>query len=197
MPTANHTRIPLFEELHGQRIVLRPYREEDAQAFFEAVTESREHLRPWVSFADPLKDVEKCRDLIIECMELWLQREALVTGIWERATNRFLGSCELNARNWESRFFELGYWLRVSATGCGYTTEAVQLMTDYAFTQLSATRVEIRCDERNLRSVALPRRLGFVQEGRLRNDKIAPDGFLRTTLVFALIPADRSELSEK
>src|SRR5215467_14287797 len=106
MPTANLTRIPLFEELHGQRIVLRPYREEDAWALFEAVTESGEHLTTWI--ADTPKDVEGSRDLIIECMVLWLRREALVTGVWERATNHFLGSCELNSRNWESRFFELG-----------------------------------------------------------------------------------------
>ncbi|TMD65260.1 MAG: GNAT family N-acetyltransferase, partial [Chloroflexi bacterium] len=87
-------------------------------------------------------------------------------------------------------YFEIGYWLRVSAPGHGYMTEAVQLLTNYAFSSLAANRVEIRCDERNVRSAAIPRRLGFIQEARMRNHEAAPDGTLRTTLVFALIPSD-------
>jgi len=46
------TLIPLFEELRGERVLVRPYRESDAQALFEAVAESRDHLRPWLPFAD-------------------------------------------------------------------------------------------------------------------------------------------------
>ncbi len=38
------TLLPLFEELRGERVVVRPYRIEDAEALKEAVEESREHL---------------------------------------------------------------------------------------------------------------------------------------------------------
>ena len=40
------TLMPLFEQLQGERVVVRPYREGDAQALFEAVAESRDHLHP-------------------------------------------------------------------------------------------------------------------------------------------------------
>ena len=46
------TLIPLFDELRGERVVVRPYRSEDAPALHEAVAESRDHLRPWLLFAD-------------------------------------------------------------------------------------------------------------------------------------------------
>ncbi len=186
------TLIPLFEELRGERIIVRPYRQSDAQALFEAVAESRDHLRPWLPFADEHQTVEESRDWIIHQEANWLLREDLIVGVWEAATNRYLGGSGLHPRDWETRYFEIGYWLRASAAGHGYITEAVQLLTDYAFTALAATRVEIRCDERNVRSAAVTQRLGFIQEARLRNHILASDGTLRTTLIFALIPTDRA-----
>lgn len=184
------TLIPLFEELQSERLIMRPYRESDAQALFEAVAESRDHIRPWLPFADTHQTVEESRDWIIHEQANWLTREDLILSIWERATNRFLGGTGIHPKNWEHRYFEIGYWLRVSAQGHGYMTEAVQLLTHYAFSSLAANRVEIRCDERNVRSAAIPRRLGFIQEARMRNHMVTPDGTLRTTLVFALIPSD-------
>jgi RimJ/RimL family protein N-acetyltransferase len=67
----------------------------------------------------------------------------------------------------------------------------VRLLTDYAFDNLKANRIEICCDELNARSAAIPKRLGFVLEERLRNDLATSDGRLRTTLVFSLTPEDR------
>jgi len=191
------TLIPVFEELHGKRIVVRPYQESDAHAFFEAIAESREHLRTWLPFAEALLTLEDCRDWIIRQMANWLLREELVFGVWEGTTSRYLGGGGLYPRNWEIGYFEIGYWLRACATGNGYMTEAVQLLTDYAFTKLMANRVEIRCDERNIRSVAVAQRLGFVLEAQLRNDLPALDGMFRTTLVFALIPNDLQSVKKE
>ncbi|HLQ29317.1 MAG TPA: GNAT family N-acetyltransferase [Ktedonobacteraceae bacterium] len=191
--TEYRTLVPLFEELHGERVIVRPYHQSDAQALFEAVAESREHIRPWLPFADAHQTVEESLDWIIHQEADWLLRENMVLGIWERASGLYLGGTGLHIRNWELRYFEIGYWLRTSALGHGYMTEAVQLLTDYAFTSLAATRVEIRCDERNVRSAAIPRRLGFVQEARLRNHMAAPDGTFRNTLIFSLIPTDREK----
>ena len=186
------TLIPLFKELRSERIIVRPYRESDAQSLFEAVAESRDHLRPWLPFADEHQTVEESRDWILQQVASWVLREDLMPGVWEAATGLFLGGSGLHPRNWETRYFEIGYWLRASATGQGYITEAVQLLSDYAFSTLAATRVEIRCDERNVRSAAVAQRLGFVQEARLRNEQLAAGGVLRNTLIFALIPTDRT-----
>ena len=189
---AFRTLIPLFEELHGERVLVRPYRESDAQALFEAVGESREHLRPWLPFADAHQTVEESRDWIVHQMAKWLLRENLTMALCDKESHRYLGGIGLHPHNWDIGKFEIGYWLRASAAEYGYMTEAAKLLTDYAFTHLSATRVQIRCDENNIRSAAIPRRLGFVQEARLRNEAQAPDGSLRTTLLFAQILTDRS-----
>ncbi len=188
------TLIPLFEELRGERVLVRPYQERDAQSLFEAIAESRDHLRPWEPFADAHQTVEESRNWIIHGMAQWMLREYLSVGLWENTTHQYLGSSGLHPHNWEIGYFEIGYWVRASATGQGYITEAVKMLVEYAFTHLGAYRVEIRCNERNERSAAVARRLGFVQEGRLRNHTLTHLGELRTTLVFALTPEDRQLL---
>ncbi len=187
------TLIPIFDEFQGERVIVRPYHQEDAQALYEAVAESRDHLRPWLPFADEHQSVEESLDWIIHQEAEWLLREQLPLSVWECASGRFLGGTGIHPHNWEIRTFEIGYWLRASATGHGYMTEAARLVTDYLFNELAATRVAIRCDERNTHSAAIARRLGYVQEGRLRNDSLAPDGTLRTTLIFSMIPEDRAK----
>lgn len=187
------TLIPLFDELQGERVIVRPYHKEDARALHEAVAESRDHLRPWLPFADEHQSAEESLDWIIHQEANWLLREQLPLSVWERASGRFLGGTGIHIHNWETRSFEIGYWLRASATGHGYMTEAARLVSDYLFNELAPTRVEIRCDERNLASAAIPRRLGYHQEGRLRNHGPASDGTLRTTLIFSMIPEDRAK----
>ncbi len=183
--------IPLFEELRGERLIVRPYREEDAGALREAVDESREHIRPWLPFADDHRTVERSRDWINEQRASVILRKSINCGLFDIESGRFLGGLGIMPRYWEIRYFEIGYWLRKSAEGHGYMTEAVRLVIDYLFAELQARRIEIRCDERNTHSANVARRLDFVQEGVLRNNSQATDGSTRNTFIFSLIPGDR------
>ena len=113
-----------------------------------------------------------------------------MVGLWDRATGHYLGGSGLHRIDWSVPALEIGYWLRTSACGQGYASEAVRLLCEFAFETLGANRVEIRCDALNTRSVAVPTRLGFVQEALLRSDCRDGNGELRDTLIFALTPED-------
>ncbi|MEO7001347.1 MAG: GNAT family N-acetyltransferase [Ktedonobacterales bacterium] len=182
------TALPIFEELRGERVLLRPYRLDDSDDMYAAIEASRDHLRPWMPWAD--QSAEQQRDWLVHRIASWLLREDLIVGIWEAATGRSLGGSGLHGINWEIGAFEIGYWLRADAEGKGYMTETVRLLTDYAFDMLDANRVAIRCDAENRRSAAVAARLGFVREGCLRSDTRTADGTLRDTLVFSLIRSD-------
>ncbi len=184
------TQIPLFDELRGERALVRPYRLADAEAMRAAVDESREHVRPWLPFADAHQTVEESRDWIAHKMADWLLRDDFGMSVWELASGRYLGGIGLHPRDWSIRYFEIGYWLRASAEGHGYITEAARLLVNFAARGLAANRLEIRCNARNARSAAVAERLGFLREAELRNNMRAPDGALRTTLVYGLIPGD-------
>lgn len=60
---------------------------------------------------------------------------------------------------------EIGYWLARDFTGRGLITRAVTLLTEDAFRR-GAGYVEIKHDELNVRSGAVPARLGFSVVGK-------------------------------
>jgi RimJ/RimL family protein N-acetyltransferase len=192
MPSLNHfrTQVKLFDELAGERVLVRPYRIEDAEALREAVAESREHIRPWLPFADAHQTIEETRDWITHRVADWLLREDMGTGVFLREDGAYLGGLGVHPRSWEIGFFEIGYWLRASAEGHGYMREAVSLLVEFAARDLLASRLEIRCDARNARSAGVAESLGFKREGHLRNGLHAPTGGMRDTLIFGLIPGD-------
>ena len=65
--------------------------------------------------------------------------------------------------------------------------EAAKGITDFAFSELKANRIEIRCDALNKKSRAIPEKLGFKLEGTLESASVAVDGNgLRDMCVFAM-----------
>jgi RimJ/RimL family protein N-acetyltransferase len=67
----------------------------------------------------------------------------------------------------------------------------------FAFQILKANRIEINCNERNIRSRKVAERLGFQLEGTLRNYQLGVDGQLENVCVYALTDEDFKELREK
>ena len=162
---------------------------------YAAVDESREVLLPWFAWVERYRSIADARAYCERMAVAWSACEALSCGVID-TTGVYLGSTGLMRPDWAARTFELGYWIRRSEGGRGYVSEAVQVMTRLAFEGLAARRVEIRCDSRNDRSRRVAERLGFVFEGRLRNDSLDPVGVARDMLVFSLIPGDYARLRD-
>jgi ribosomal-protein-serine acetyltransferase len=190
---AYQTAQPMAEELSGDRVLLRPYRLDDAEALQAAIAESRDQLRPWESFADAFQTIEETQDWIIRRTASWLLRDRFSLAILHRQTDRYLGQLEMWPRGpqgWAIPAFELAYWVRRSEQGHGYVTEGLRLLIDYAFESLGAQRIELGIDALNTRSVAVAQRNGFVLEGRLRHTGIEDDRTLVDNLIFSLVPTD-------
>jgi RimJ/RimL family protein N-acetyltransferase len=182
--------VQLPEELGGERIVLRPYRLDDAPAVFEAVDQSRTRLRLWMEWVDGHAALSDSEDYCRRVSVNWENRSDFALGIWHKETGRFLGGTGFHNTDWSVPSFEIGYWIREGDEGKGYVEDAVRLQVRFAFDVLGAERLVLTCDPENARSRRIPEAIGFVLEGRLRNDMRPPDGKLRDTLVFALIRSD-------
>ena len=194
MPEIDRLRIELPAQLVGERVVLRPWREEDADGLWEAVDSSRESLGEWLPWIHEYRGPEDTLPTIRRIQSRWLTREDLVVGIFDKASGQVLGGSGLHRIDWSLRLFEIGYWLRDSAVGHGYVTEAVQVLTRFAFEDLQANRVQIRMDPRNTRSRAIPVRLQYVYEGCLRQSIPDGNGALRDSDIFALTREDYHRL---
>ena len=186
----DRSRIDLPDELRGERIVLRPYREEDAAAVFAAIEESREHLRPWVGWVDRYTTLEQTRAYCRRCAASWQDRTDLSTGIFDAATARLLGGAGLHQPNWARGTFEISCWLRASAAYRGYGTEALRLLADLAFATLEAKMIKLFADARNEPTRRLAAKCGYVFKGSVRNGYSAPDGQTVDLLVYRLTPDD-------
>jgi RimJ/RimL family protein N-acetyltransferase len=182
--------IALPSEFRGPRVLLRPYRSDDAEQLFAAIDESRDHLRPWVTWVDNHRTIDDARDYCIRSQASWLLRTELPLGIFDSASGRYLGGSGLHDPDWQLRAFEIGYWLRATAVGYGYATEATRLLVEFALSRLQARRVTLRCDAHNNASRRVAERAGFTLEGRLRNVRLASDGSISDELIYAVVPED-------
>ena len=185
----------MFDELRGPRVSVRPYNSADAVQRFEAIEEAREHVRQWdPEEAEICRTLEETQEWIARKSEQWALRQSFSMGFWRYDSSQFLGGIGLHLRQpggWAVPAFSIGYWVRPSAQGFGYVTEAAGLIVDYALDVLGAHRIEIVCDPENVRSVAIPKRLGFQLEGQVRNVHRYPDGRLCDEVIYGLTPADR------
>ena len=58
----------------------------------------------------------------------------------------------------------IGYWLAENMTGQGIVTSCVEFLVSYAFDKLGINKVNIPVAAGNIKSRAIPERLGFVNE---------------------------------
>jgi len=177
------------DSFETERLLIRPPQRADAQMVYEAILESQAELNRWMAWSKD-NTLEDAIRYTRRALAQFIMRENLAMTIWRKADQHFVGNTGLHAINWEQRKFEIGYWLRTSAYGQGYMTEAVNGLTRFCFDVLEATRVEIRCDAENERSAAVARRTGYTQEAHLRSEELNTSGMLSDTLIFGMIRTD-------
>jgi RimJ/RimL family protein N-acetyltransferase len=107
-------------------------------------------------------------------------------GVFNREETQVLGSSGLYTRVGPGAR-EIGYWIHQGHINQGLATEAAAALTRVAFVIDTVARVEIHCDPHNVRSLAIPRKLGFYHEATLRYRAQTPDGRPRDTMVWTLL----------
>jgi RimJ/RimL family protein N-acetyltransferase len=119
------------------------------------------------------------------------RRVALPFAQIEVATGRAIGITTYRDIDERNRTLEIGgTWLGRPWWRTAINTEAKLLFLGHAFDDLRANRVAIKTDIRNERSQAAIARLGAKREGVLRHQMIRPDGSLRDTVMFSVIPEE-------
>ncbi len=177
----------------SERLTIALVHPDQTEAVHEAIRESWDAIRQWLPWAaaDKPQEFDTTEISMRKAFALAVERKDLRMHIFLKNSPICIGGTGLHCIDWRTPKFEIGYWLRTSYQGKGYMTEAVEALTQFAFDQLAAERVEIRCDVNNLASAAIPRRLGFQLEGTLRHDERHHlTGELRNTHIFAKIRAD-------
>jgi ribosomal-protein-serine acetyltransferase len=174
MPIRADTHLQILEERH-------------AEIVFQAVDNNRERLRALFPWTDATLKAEDTRAFIRDSLKRFAANEGFAAGIW--VGERFAGVIGHHKLDWLNRQVEMGYWLGREFEGRGVITDACRALVTRAFTEWKLNRVEIRCVTGNERSAAVPRRLGFTEEGILREAFLIRDAYHDLRL-FAMIARD-------
>jgi RimJ/RimL family protein N-acetyltransferase len=175
--------------IETERLVLRCYEPNDALLLKEAIDSSLDHLRPWMTWAkdEPQPLEQKVELLRVFRGEFDLGRN-FTYGVFEPDESLVLGGAGLHPRGGEGSL-EIGYWVRADAIGRGLATEITAVLTRAGIEKSGLTRVDIQIDPANERSLKIPRKLGFAEEGRLRR-RLEPHGDggpRRDSLMFTML----------
>ncbi|QPF74857.1 GNAT family N-acetyltransferase [Roseateles sp. DAIF2] len=167
--------MPSFSDLTltTPRLLLRPLRDTDARALF-AIFSDPAVMRYWST--PPWSALEQAQASIEQDRQAIAAGEALRLGLERREDRALIGTCSLFSISMQCRRAELGYGMARRAWGQAYMQEALQALLDFGFSEaLGLKRIEADIDPRNQGSARTLERLGFVQEGLLRERWIVGD----------------------
>ncbi len=169
-------------------VELRRWRASDADLCFRLVSESIEHLSPWMPWATTGYAPADAADYLDRCEASWADGTAFQYLII--ADGIPAGSAGLMARIAPGGL-EIGYWVHPACTGRGVATAASAALTDAAFALPGVDHVEIHHDQLNLASGRVPAKLGYtLVDTRAQRFDLAP-GDSGTTMVWRITPAGR------
>lgn len=155
---------------------LVPLAEDDAEELFALTAANRAHLRRWLPWVDAVRCVADSSVHVRNGLEL--RRLGLRLDYSIRLHGRMIGSLAYHVLQPAHRLGVIGYWLAQDATGHGYMTAAVRRLVEYGFVDLALNRIEVRVAVGNCTSQEICTRLGFKEEGVLREAEWLHDHFV-------------------
>jgi ribosomal-protein-alanine N-acetyltransferase len=174
--------LPVFET---PRLTLRSITEQDAHGLHEAYRDA-DAMRYWDH--PPSVDVSQTAERIRVSVEI----DARWHGMWAIQTRagRFAGAINYHARSEAQRRLAIGWIVVPSLWRQGLMTEAAPPVIAHCFRHLNAHRIEARIEPENVSSRRLAAKLGFSEEGVLR-DWLCVAGEFRSVVMYSLLGTER------
>ena len=173
-------------------ISLSTPRNDFAPALLQVIEQNKHELSTWITWVAGIQSLNDVKKLLWEQQLFNKGGQAFTLYILDQ--NLIVGSVAFTRINKRDRIGELGYWLSQSAQGKGLVTHCCHKIIEYGFQSLALNRVEIRVPSANKKSLAVPKRLGFQWEGKLREALFINDQF-HDLEVFGLVKKDHINFS--
>lgn len=177
----------MFKHIIDKDIELRMLEIIHAESMYELIESNRDHLRQWLPWLDITKNVDDSKKFIELCKHQYTANNGFQAGIWYKG--ELAGVIGFHKICWSSRNTSIGYWLGKDYRGKGLMIKACEAFINYALNDLNLNRVEIRCAEKNFKSRAIPERLGFIQEGTIREAEWLYDQYV-SHIVYGILKSE-------
>ncbi|MDY0831669.1 GNAT family N-acetyltransferase [Pseudomonas sp. SED1] len=170
--------------LTGTTVELRPLQREHSAALVQAAADGQLWNLKVTNVPGP-DTVEKYVDIALAGREAGTMMPFVIV---RRDTGEVVGSTRFWKVDRVNRKLEIGHtYISQSVQKSGVNTEAKLLLLTHAFEVMECVRVQFTTDELNEKSRAAILRLGAVQEGIVRHERIMPDGRKRNSVRFSII----------
>jgi len=175
-----------FPALETDRLRLREMTPDD-------VTSLLKHLGnpEVVRFIDtqPIKTRQQADEWLRWMGSFFSAKDGLRWGVTLKSDGTFIGSAGLHGWNREVRYAEIGYDIAQAHWGNGYATEVVQGIIDFGFNRMMLNRIEADVVSGNDASMRVLEKIGFQQEGILRQ-RVYKGGAYLDSYLFSLLCKD-------
>jgi ribosomal-protein-serine acetyltransferase len=168
-----------------EKIQLRSYVPEDAEALFAAVNDSRSHLNPWLSWVSKTTRVEHSLQFIEQSLQQ--QKETLALGIFY--DNILVGGIGMHNWDMDTKRAQLGYWLAKGYEGQNIVHNCLVPFIRFLFEKTGLNKIEIHFVPANKRSAQVADRLGFKIEGIIRSG-VLRNGMLEDYVITGLLKSE-------
>jgi ribosomal-protein-serine acetyltransferase len=164
---------------------LRLFEEADAPEVFALVDRDRPHLEPWLPWVPATRTPDDTLQFIRATRRQLGDNDGMQLAI-VGDDGAIAGVVGFHRVDWANRATTIGYWLASDRQRRGLMTAAVRALVDHAFGPWGLQRVEISAAVDNARSRAVPRRLGFREEGTRRQAERHGERY-RDLVVYAVL----------
>ena len=147
-------------------IQLRLLETKYSNEIYSLVDKDRHYLREWLPWVDGTKSPDDTKGFIQSTLNQFANNNGFQAAIFYKG--KIAGCIGLHGIDWNNKKATIGYWLSSENQGCGIMTQSCKAIIDYIFYELKLNRVEIRAAVYNKKSRSIPERLGFTQEGIIR-----------------------------
>lgn len=162
--------------LRGSRVVLKSIELEEAEALFNLIDSSREHLTKWLPWVDYVRSVDDERHIVEQWIYEMQMRAAIHLGIIK--DGEMSGIISTHQIDWLNQRTSIGYWIAKNRTRNHLATEATAVLMAYLFDNLKLHRIYIQAATDNEPSNRVIRKLGFKLEGVLKENERIREVFL-------------------
>ena len=150
----------------GDRVRLRPLRLDDAEAAFIASLDSpsRQALQLGIELPTSVAALRSSLEKLVDCKDADGVRVFTI----ESLAGENVGGISYHSRDRKNGVFSFGIVIDRPFRRQGYAEEAVSILLRYGFRERRYQKCNSACIQTNTASIALHKRLGFTEEGRVR-----------------------------
>jgi len=147
-----------------------------APALHNLSQSNRDYLKEWLPWLIDGYSIEDTRQFITMTMKQYADNLGFQSSIIYKG--ELAGVTGYHAINHTNHSGSIGYWLGQAYSGTGIMTKSVKKVIEIGFNDYELEKVEIRCATGNIKSAAIPERLGFKKDGIIRQNEWLYDHYV-------------------